>query len=46
MKIIRTKFKDLLIYNKEKYKDSRGFLRELYIQKHFKYDTKKWANLG
>ena len=36
MKIIRTKFKDLLIYNKETYKDSRGFFRELYIQKHFK----------
>ena len=36
MKIIKTKFKDLIIYDKETFKDKRGYLRELYHQKHFK----------
>ena len=36
MKIIKTKFKDLLIYDKKTFKDSRGYFRELYLQKHFK----------
>ena len=36
MKIIKTNFKGLLIYNKESFKDNRGYFRELYIQKHFK----------
>ncbi len=36
MKIIKTKFKDLLIYDKKTFKDKRGYFRELYIQKHFK----------
>ena len=35
MKIIKTKFKDLLIYQKNTYKDKRGYFRELYLQKHF-----------
>ena len=36
MKIIKTKFKDLLIYDKKTFKDKRGYFRELYLQKHFK----------
>ena len=36
MKIIKTKFKDLIIYDKKTFKDKRGYLRELYLQKHFK----------
>ena len=36
MKIIKTKFKGLLIYNKKSFKDNRGYFRELYLQKHFK----------
>ena len=36
MKIIKTKFKDLIIYKKKTFKDKRGFFRELYLQKHFK----------
>ena len=35
MKIIKTKFKDLLIYDKKTFKDKRGYFRELYHQKHF-----------
>jgi len=35
MKIIKTKFKDLIIYKKDTYKDNRGYFRELYLQKHF-----------
>ena len=35
MKIIKTKFKDLIIYKKETFKDNRGYFRELYLQKHF-----------
>ena len=36
MNIIKTKFKGLLIYQKDTFEDSRGYFRELYIQKHFK----------
>ncbi len=36
MKIIKTKFKGLLIYEKDSYSDNRGYFRELYLQKHFK----------
>ena len=36
MKIIKTKFKDLIIYKKNTFKDNRGYFRELYLQKHFK----------
>ena len=35
MKIIKTKFKNLLIYEKDTYKDKRGYFRELFLQKHF-----------
>jgi len=35
MKILKTKFKDLLIYKKDTYKDNRGYFRELYLEKHF-----------
>ena len=36
MQIIKTKFKGLLIYDKETFKDQRGYFRELYLKKHFK----------
>ena len=36
MKFFKTKFKDLLIYKKDTYKDNRGYFRELFYQKHFK----------
>jgi dTDP-4-dehydrorhamnose 3,5-epimerase len=36
MKITKTNFKDLLIYNKNTYKDKRGYFRELYLSKDFK----------
>ena len=35
MKVIKTKFKDLLIYNKNTYKDKRGYFRELFLNKDF-----------
>lgn len=35
MKILKTKFKDLILYKKDTFKDRRGYFRELYIQKHF-----------
>jgi dTDP-4-dehydrorhamnose 3,5-epimerase len=35
MRIVKTKFKDLLLYEKDTYKDKRGYFRELFIQKHF-----------
>ena len=34
--IKKTKFKDLVIYEKNTFKDKRGYFRELYLQKHFK----------
>ena len=36
MKVTKTKFKDLLIYSKETYKDKRGYFRELFVNKDFK----------
>ena len=36
MKILKTKFKDLIIYKKDTFKDNRGYFRELFLQKHFK----------
>lgn len=36
MKIIKTKFKDLLVYEKKTFIDKRGYFRELFLQKHFK----------
>ena len=36
MKILKTKFKDLLICQKDTHKDDRGYFRELYLQKYFK----------
>ena len=36
MKIIKTKFKDLIIYNKETYRDKRGYFRELFLDKKIK----------
>ena len=36
MKIIKTKFKDLNIYEKKSFADKRGYFRELFIQKYFK----------
>jgi len=36
MKIVKNNFKDLLIIKGKLYKDSRGFLRELYLEKLIK----------
>ena len=36
MKLIKTKFKDLVIYQKDTYRDKRGYFRELYLQKNFR----------
>jgi dTDP-4-dehydrorhamnose 3,5-epimerase len=36
MIVTKTKFKDLLIYKKETYKDKRGYFRELFVNKDFK----------
>ena len=36
MRIKKTKFKDLLIYEKDTFNDKRGYFRELFLQKHFK----------
>ena len=36
MKILKTKFRDLVIYQKDTYRDTRGYFRELYLQKHLK----------
>jgi dTDP-4-dehydrorhamnose 3,5-epimerase len=36
MKLTKTKFKDLLIYEKETFKDKRGYFRELYLEKNLK----------
>ena len=36
MKIIRTKFKDLLVYKRPSYVDSRGYFRELFLEKILK----------
>lgn len=34
MRIIETKFKGLKIFDKQTFKDSRGFFRELFLKKH------------
>ena len=36
MKIVNTKFKDLIILKKETHLDDRGYFRELFIEKNFK----------
>ena len=36
MKIIKTKFKDLILYKKNTYKDNRGYFRELFLNKNLK----------
>ena len=36
MKIISTRFKDLIIIKKETHCDSRGYFRELFLEKNFK----------
>ncbi len=36
MKVFKTKFKDLLIFKSKKYKDNRGYFRELIHQKYIK----------
>ena len=36
MKIKRTKFKDLVVIKKDSFKDSRGYFRELFLQKIIK----------
>ena len=36
MKIIKTKFKDLLVYKRPSYVDSRGYFRELFLEKILK----------
>ena len=35
MKILKTKFKDLFIYEKKTHKDNRGYFRELFKQNYF-----------
>lgn len=35
MKLKKTKFKDLFIYQKKTFNDNRGYFRELFKQKHF-----------
>lgn len=48
MKLLRTKFQDLLIYKKKTYRDKRGFFKELYRQNHFKekflFDCMSFSN--
>ena len=36
MKVKKTKFKGLLIYNKKSFNDNRGYFRELFLEKNFK----------
>ena len=36
MKLIKTEFKDLLIYKKDTFKDNRGYFRELFLNKDIK----------
>ena len=36
MKILKTPFKDLLVIENEKYKDSRGYFREVLVEKNLK----------
>jgi len=47
MKIIKTKFKDLILYKKNTYKDNRGYFRELFlnksIKKNFPFDVMSFS---
>ena len=36
MKLIKTEFKDLLIYKKDTFKDNRGYFRKLFLNKDIK----------
>ena len=36
MQVIKTKFNGLVIYKRKNFKDTRGFFRELFIQKQLK----------
>lgn len=36
MRLLKTRFKNLLIYEKEVFKDNRGYFKELFRQNHFK----------
>ena len=36
MKVLKTKFKDLLVIKKDTYFDNRGYFRELYLNKLLK----------
>ena len=38
MKIIKTDFKDLIIFKKDSFKDNRGFFRELFLKKDTNID--------
>ena len=50
MKIKRTKFKDLVVIKKDSFKDSRGYFRELFLQKivkkKFIFDTMSFCKKG
>ena len=50
MKIKRTKFKDLVVIKKDSFKDSRGYFRELFLQKIIKkkfiFDTMSFRKKG
>ena len=47
MKLIKTKFKDLIIYKKDTFKDNRGYFRELFlnntINKKFPFDVMSFS---
>ena len=47
MKLIKTKFKGLVIYKKNTYKDKRGYFRELFlnrqIQEKFPFDVMSYS---
>ena len=47
MKIIKTKFKDLRVFKKDTFKDSRGYFRELFlnntINKKFPFDVMSFS---
>ena len=36
MKIYKNKFKDMLIFKSKKFKDKRGYFRELFLEKYIK----------
>ena len=47
MKLIKTEFKDLLIYKKNTFKDNRGYFRELFLNKNinrnFPFDVMSYS---